>query len=65
MEDLIPTNKNMASFMGVASNALGVLVVDIVVETKEIRSTFFIIDEKPSYSVILGRNWIHTCECVP
>lgn len=50
MEDFIPTKMEMANFMGVASK-MGV--------------TFFVINGKPSYSIILGRDLIHNSECVP
>jgi hypothetical protein len=55
MEDLISTNIKISSFVGVASNALVALTDDVVVGPKEVRFTFFVIDGKPSYSIILGR----------
>jgi len=38
--------------MGDASNALGVLMADVVVRLKKVKSTFFGIDDKSSYLVI-------------
>jgi len=56
MEDLIPINRKVASFMGVTSNTLGTLIANIVMQPKEVRYGFFVIDNKPSYSVVLGRD---------
>jgi len=64
-EDLIKTNKIMTSYMGVASNSLGVLKVDVFIRPEEVSSTLFVIDRKPFYYIILGRDWIHTTKCMP
>lgn len=64
MEDLIPTNIKMASFMGETSNTQGVLIAHVVVGEKEVKFAFFVIDDKPSYSIFLVRDWIHTNECI-
>lgn len=52
MEDLIPTNMKMASFTGEKSNAYGVLIADVAVGQKEVKSAFFVMDGKPSYSTL-------------
>jgi len=52
MDDLISTNMRIISFMGDASNALGVLMADVVARLKKVKSTFFGIDDKYSYLVI-------------
>ncbi|AES79855.2 hypothetical protein MTR_7g073420, partial [Medicago truncatula] len=54
IEELIPTNIKISSFVGVASNALVALSDDVVAGPKDVRFTFFVIDGKPSYSIILG-----------
>jgi hypothetical protein len=59
MKDLIPTSMKMASFMGASSNAMGVLLANVVVGRKELRYAFFVIDDKPSYSLIFDRDRIH------
>ena len=43
------------NFMGGVISTLGVLVTKIMVGTKTMYSTFFIVDAKPTYSVLLGR----------
>lgn len=64
-DDLIPTTMTMTSLMGHPSHALGVLVADVTVGLKITRSAFFVKEGKPSYTVVLDRDWIPTCECVP
>lgn len=64
VEDIIPTTLTMTSFIGHPSHALGVLVADVTIGSKVTRSTFFVIEGKPLYVMILGRDWIHTNECV-
>ena len=65
LEELIPTNMKKFNFRGEASTALGVLIAEVTVGPKSVKSAFFVVDGKPSYSVILGRGWIHTAQCVP
>lgn len=60
-EQLTPTNMKKTSFMGNASHALGVLIADVVVGSKVTR---YGLEGKPSYVVILGKDRIHTSECV-
>ena len=33
--------------------------------SKTLLTTFFVIDGKGSYSLLLGRDWIHAIYCVP
>jgi hypothetical protein len=58
-EDLIKTNVTMSDFNGQASEALGVLNVDLTVGSKIILTSFFIVSSKSTYTVLLGRDWIH------
>jgi hypothetical protein len=62
MEDLIPTNMKMVSYAGEKSNAYGILIANDEVGRKKVKSAFYFIDDKPSYSIFLGRDWIHTKE---
>ena len=39
--------------------------MDIIVGSKRSRSVFFVVDRKPSYNALLGRDWIHANRCVP
>lgn len=64
-EDLIKTNMVLKDFGGNASEARGVLNVELIVGNKTIPTTFFVFDGKGSYSLLLGRDWIHVNCCVP
>ena len=37
----------------------------MTIESKTLLTTFFVIDGKGSYSLLLGRDWIHANCCVP
>jgi hypothetical protein len=63
--DLIKTNVTLSDFNGQASDAQGVLNVDLTVGRKTIPTTFFIVDSKSTYAVLLGRDWIHANCCIP
>jgi hypothetical protein len=64
-EDLIKTNVMLSDFNGQASEAQGVLNVDLTVGNKTISTSFFIISSKSTYSVLLRRDWIHANCCIP
>ena len=38
---------------------------DITMGSKTLNSTFFMVDTKPSYSILLGRDWIHSSQSIP
>jgi hypothetical protein len=64
-EDLIKTNVALSNFNGQASEAQGILNVDLTVGSKTVPTSFFIINSKSTYTVLLGRDWIHANCCVP
>jgi hypothetical protein len=64
-EDLIKTNVALSDFNGQASEAQGVLNVDLTVGSKTVPTSFFIINSKSTYTVLLRRDWIHTNCCIP
>jgi hypothetical protein len=64
-EDLIKTDVTLSDFNGQASEAQGVLNVDLTVGSKTIPTSFFIISTKSTYTVLLGRDWIHANCCIP
>ena len=39
--------------------------IELTIGSKTLLTTFFIIDGKGSYSLLLGRDWIHANCCVP
>jgi predicted aspartyl protease len=55
-EDLIKTNVTLSDFNGQASEAQGVLNVDLTVGSKTVPTSFFIISSKSTYTVLLGND---------
>ena len=43
----------------------GALCVDLTIGGKTLPTTFFVINGKGSYSLLLGRDWIHANCCIP
>jgi hypothetical protein len=64
-DDLIKTNITLSDFNGQASEAQGVLNVDLIVGSKTVPTSFFIVSSKSTYTVLLGRDWIHANCCIP
>ena len=64
-EDLIKTNVTLSDFNGQSSETQGVLNVDLTVGHKTIPTSFFIVNSKSTYAVLLGRDWIHANCCIP
>jgi hypothetical protein len=63
-KDLIKTNVTLNDFNGQASEAQGILNVDLTVGSKTVSTSFFIVSSKSTYTVLLGRDWIHANYCV-
>ena len=64
-EDLTKTDMMLKNFEGVVSPAVGALCVDFTIDSKTCPTTFFVINGKESYSLLLGRDWIHANCCIP
>jgi hypothetical protein len=45
--------------------ARGVVSMQLTVGSRSLATSFFIVEVQGSYSVILGRDWIHVNHCVP
>jgi hypothetical protein len=58
-KDLIKTNVTLSDFNGQASEAQGILNVDLTVGSKTVPISFFFISSKSTYTVLLRRDWIH------
>ena len=65
LEDLIETDMMLKDFGGNASKTRGAINVELTIESKTLLTTFFVIDGKGSYNLLLGRDWIHVNCCVP
>jgi hypothetical protein len=63
--DLIRTNVTLSDFNGQTSEAQGVLSVDLTIGNKIVPTSFFVVNSKSTYDVLLGRDWIHTNCCIP
>jgi hypothetical protein len=57
--DLIKTNVTLSDFNSQTSEAQGVLSVDLTMGSKTVPTSFFIINSKSTYTVLLGKDWIH------
>jgi hypothetical protein len=63
-EDLIKTNFTLSDFNGQASEAQGILNVDLTVGSKTVLTSFLIVNIKNTYTVLFGRDWIHANCCI-
>jgi hypothetical protein len=64
-EDLIKTNMVLKDFEGKTSPARGAINVELTIGSKTLPTTFFVINDKGSYSLLLGRDWIHANYSIP
>lgn len=55
----------MSDFTRGPMKATGVLIADIMVGPKASQLAFFVVEGKPSYNVLLGRDWFHPSVRVP
>jgi hypothetical protein len=63
--DLIKTNITLSDFNGQTSEAQGILNVDLTMGSKTVPTSFFIVNSKSTYTILLGRDWIHANCCIP
>jgi hypothetical protein len=54
-----------SDFNGQTSEAQGVLNVDLTVGSKTVPTSYFIVNSKTTYTVLLGRDWIHANYGIP
>jgi hypothetical protein len=64
-EDLIKTNVTLSDFNGLASEAQDILNMDLTVGSKTVLTSFFIVSSRSTYTVLLGRDWIHANCYIP
>ncbi|CAL2277881.1 unnamed protein product [Prunus armeniaca] len=65
-KDLIPTRLTVTKFAGGITKTHGILDVDVMVGSKELKIAFFVVDTtSTTYNALLGRDWIHQSLCVP
>ena len=63
--DLLETDMMLKDFGGNASKTRGTVSVELTIRSKTLPTTFFIIDGKGTYSLLLRHDWIHTNYCIP
>jgi hypothetical protein len=63
--DLTPTSIVLNDFAGNPSDTKGCVHVDLMIGSKTLLTTFFVIEGKGAYSLLLGRDWIHANCYVP
>ncbi|CAL8175364.1 unnamed protein product [Prunus armeniaca] len=65
-KDLIPTRLSVTNFARGITKTHGILDVDSIVRTKELKIAFFVVDTtSTTYNALLGKDWIHQSLCVP
>jgi hypothetical protein len=64
-EDLIKTNVTLSDFNGQASEVQGILIMDLTMGSKIVPTSFFIVSNKSTYTVLLGRDWTHVNCSIP
>jgi hypothetical protein len=63
--DLTPTSIILNDFAGNPSDTKGCVHVDLMIGSNTLLTTFFVIEGKGVYSLLLGRDWIHANCCIP
>jgi hypothetical protein len=64
-EELLKTDMVLRDFVGNPSNTHGAMHAKLRIGSKTLITTFFVIDGKGAYSLLLGRDWIHANCCIP
>jgi hypothetical protein len=59
------TNMSLSGFVGETAEARGIVSKELTVGSKTMPTTFFVVDVKGRYNVLLGRDWIHVNGRVP
>jgi len=55
----------LKDFEGNASPPEGVVCIELTIGSKTLPTTFFVINTKDAYNLLLGRDWIHANCCIP
>jgi hypothetical protein len=62
--DLKRTNLSLSNFEGDPTEAKGIICKEETVRSKTVPTTFFMVDVKGRYNVLLGWDWIRANKCV-
>jgi hypothetical protein len=63
--DLKCTNFSLSGFAGDPTEVKGIIYKELTFGSKTVPTTFFVVDVKGRYNVLLDRDWIHANGCVP
>jgi hypothetical protein len=63
--DLKHTNLSLSGIAGDPTEARGIICKELMVGSKTVPTTFFVVDVKGRYNMLLGWDSIHANECVP
>jgi hypothetical protein len=64
-DELVKTNLMLNGMGANPMEAKGVVSMELTIGSKSLSTTFFVVEVQGNYSVILGRDWIHTNRCIP
>ena len=64
IEDMCSTDMRLTDFSGNISATKCAICVELTVGHKSLPTTFFVVDAKGTYSLLLGRDWIHANCCI-
>jgi len=63
--DLTKTDMMLKDFEGNVSPVKGAICVELTIGDKTLPMTFFVMNGKGVYNLLLGRDWIHANCCIP
>jgi hypothetical protein len=64
-EDLMRTNLTLNGVGGNTMEPKGVATMELTIGSKTMATAFFVVEVQGNYNLILGRDWIHACRCIP
>jgi hypothetical protein len=64
-QDLTKIDMMLKDFEGNVSLAKGAVCIELTIGSKTLPTTFFVINGKGAYNLLLERDWIHANCCVP
>jgi hypothetical protein len=64
-DNLKCTNLSLSGFADDPTEAKGIICKELMIGSKTVAMTFFMVDIKGCYNVLLMRDWIDANECVP
>jgi hypothetical protein len=59
------TNLSLSGFAGDPIEVKGIICKEVMVGSKTVPTTFFVVDVKGRYNMLLDRDWLHANGCVP